>query len=209
MPPAPSPSVKYLTPLRQAQRDLTRTRIRDAARDLFYEHHYDTTTIDQIALAAGLRRSTVYLHYKDKAEILADIIADYAPRARNLLATLPGPKPTCRQLERWIIEVTKFVASERVPLSIILELRRKNRANAQALDKLTGELLAGLGTNNPRFRKASSEAADPMLRARALMLLQELTYACEIYLDGADARSDAMLRVTAEDFHTFLTADRR
>jgi len=207
MPPAASLSVKYLTPLRQAQRDLTRTRIRDAARDLFYEHHYDTTTMDQIALAAGLRRSTVYLHYKHKAEILADIIADYAPRARNLLATLPGPKPTCPQIERWIADVTKFVARERVPLSIILELRRKGNANAQALERLTSELLAGLGTNNPRFRKASREKAEPMLRARALMLLQELTYACEVYLDGADARAKAMLRVAAEDFHAFLSKD--
>ena len=203
-----TPSVKYLTPLRLAQRDLTRSRIRDAARDLFYEHHYDTTTMDQIASAAGLRRSTVYLHYKDKAEILADIIADYAPRARDLLATLPGPKPSCPQIVRWIGEVTKFVAKERVPLSIILELRRKNKANAHALERLTSELLAGLGTNNPRFRKASRDNAEPMLRARALLLLQELTYACEVYLDGADARSNAMLRVTAEDFQAFLSKDK-
>jgi AcrR family transcriptional regulator len=201
-------SVKYMTPLRQAQRELTRGRIRDAARDLFYEHHYDATTMDEIAMAAGLRRSTVYLHFRDKAEILADIIADYAPKAKAILATLPGPTPTHRQLQRWIAEVTKFVARERVPLSIILELRRVNRANAAALRQLTSQLLAGLGENNPRFRKAAQADADPALRARALMLLQELTYACEMYLDDSEeACAKALLEITAEDFHAFLSAD--
>jgi AcrR family transcriptional regulator len=200
-------TVKYRTPLRQAQRELTRGRIRDAARELFYEHHYDTTTMDEIALAAGLRRSTVYLHFRDKAEILADIIADYTPRARALLATLPGPAPTLRQVQRWMREVVKFVAEERIPLSIIQELRRMNRANAQALSSLTGELLSGLGANNPPFALAARDTAAPARRARALMLLQELTYACEMYLDDAEgeACSKALLTVAAEDFHSFLS----
>jgi len=201
-----TPSVKYLTPLRLAQRDLTRSRIRDAARDLFYEHHYDTTTMDQIAAAAGLRRSTLYLHYKDKAEILDDIIADYTPKARVRLATLPGPKPTYLQLQRWIAEFTKFIAKERVPLSIILELRRMSKAHLAALTNLTNALLDGLGENNPPFRKAAKPDADPALRARALLLLQELTYSCELYLDEANhVLAKAVIRVTAEDFHTFLS----
>src|SRR5688500_7667806 len=100
MPSEPGQQVKYFTPLRQAQRDLTRSRIKNAARDLFYERHYDATTMDEIALAAGLRRSTLYLHYRDKAEILADVIADYTPKARDALARLPGPRPSLKQVQR-------------------------------------------------------------------------------------------------------------
>jgi AcrR family transcriptional regulator len=204
MPPRSNLQVKYNTPLRQAQRDLTRNRIKNAARNFFYEHHYDATTMDEIALAAGLRRSTLYLHYKDKAEILADVIADYAPKARSLLATLPGPRPTLEQLQRWIANVARFVAKERVPLSIILELRR-NKTHTAALENLTAELLAGLGEHNPPFREAARSDADPMLRARGLLLLQELTYACQVFLDDkSDPRSKALLAVTAEDFRAFL-----
>lgn len=196
---------KYNTPLRQAQRDLTRSRIRDAARDLFYEHHYDTTSMDEIAVAAGLRRSTVYLHYKDKAEILTDIITDYIPKGRKLMATLPGPKPNLRQLEKWVGEVAEFVDQERVQLSIILEVRRTSKAHTPVLRMLTGELLAGLGENNVPFRKAAEESADPTLRARAFLLLRELTYACEIYLEETNKDfAKAILQVTAEDFHAFL-----
>jgi AcrR family transcriptional regulator len=197
--------VKYNTPLRQAQRDLTRGRIKNAARTLFYERHYDSTTMDEIALAAGLRRSTVYLHYKDKAEILVDVIAEYTPKARAVLAMLPGPHPSLQQLSRWVRKVVTFVAEQRVPLSIILELRRTHQ-DTDMLEKLTHELLAGLAENNPPFREASREQASPMLRARGLILLQELTYACEMHLDDpSDARGKALLEVTAEDFFDFLS----
>ena len=39
------------------------------------------------------------------------------------------------------------------------------------------------------------------------MLLQELTYACEIHLeDTSDACGRQLLQVAAEDFHAFLAA---
>lgn len=205
MPPQTATPAKYQTPLRQAQRDLTRNRIKNAAKILFHENHYDSTTMDEIAMAAGLRRSTVYLHYRDKAEILSEIIAEYAPKAKAILATLPGPAPTLEAVASWVKRVVKFVAKEQVPLSIILEIRRDSEQTINTLDALSNQLLAGLGANNPSFRNASQPESDPMLRARGLLLLQELTFACEIHLaDSSDARGKAMLGVVAEDIHAFL-----
>jgi len=118
---------------------------------------------------------------------------------------LPGPRPTLPQLNLWVKKVVQFVAKELVPLSIILELRHANQ-DLDALEKLTCELLAGLGENNPPFHDASHEDATPMVRARGLMLLQSLTYACEIHLANThDARGKALLKVVAEDFLAFLT----
>lgn len=195
---------KYNTPLRQAQRDLTRQRIKDAAKDLFYRQHYDSTTMDEIAAAAGLRRSTIYLHYKDKDEILAEVIADYVPKAKVQLSTLPGPNATIEQIKRWVRKVAKFVEKERAPLSIILELRR-DHTYIPALEEVTSQLLEGLGNNNPRFAQAGRTDADPVLRARGLLLLQQLTYSCQLYLDDpSDERNKALFVVTAEDFHRFL-----
>ena len=196
--------IKYHTPLRQAQRDLTRSRIKNAARDLFYEQHYDTTTMDEIAVAAGLRRSTLYLHYKDKAEILADVVADYRPRAQAVLATLPGPAPSVEQIRRWIRKVIAFVGQERVPLSIITEMKR-DRSYSGALDDLTSDLLAALGANNPAFQLASQPGSDPMQRARALLLFQELTFTCEqALIRPNDEHAKALVAVTAEHFHAML-----
>jgi AcrR family transcriptional regulator len=197
---------RYNTPLRQAQRDLTRSRIKNAARNLFYEKHYDTTTMEEIAEAAGLRRSTLYLHYKDKAEILVDIIVDYTPRAKEVLATLPGPRPSLDAVQTWVKRVAKFVAKERAPLSILQETRARNRGDAE-FEAVIGELLSALGTNNPRFAQAARPEAVAPLRARALMLLQELTYACGVFVeDTRDEQGKALLAVAAEDFHAFLCA---
>jgi AcrR family transcriptional regulator len=198
--------VKYVTPLRQAHKDLTRSRIRNAARDLFYERHYDATTMDEIAVSAGLRRQTLYLHYKDKAEILTDIIADWTPIAKDFMATLPGPKPTLPELKDWVSDVTQFVAKERAPLSIILEVRRTSRAHTLALETLTSEMIAGLGEHNPQFRKKTAGKSNPALLARGVLLLRELIYACDLYLDDpAKEYAEALLQVTAEDFHAFLS----
>lgn len=196
---------KYDTPLRQAQRDLTRSRIKNAARNLFYEKHYDTTTMEEIAEAAGLRRSTLYLHYKDKSEILVDIIVEYTPKAKEVLATLPGPTPSLESLHNWVKRVAKFVAKERAPLSIIQETRVRSR-DAAEFDKVINELLRAMGANNAIFEEVVRAEADAMLRARALMLLEELTYACGMFNeDTKDARAKALLKVTAEDFHAFLS----
>lgn len=200
-------SVKYQTPLRQAQRELTRSRIKDAARNLFYEHHFDMTTMDEIAMAAGLRRSTVYLHYKDKTEILGDIVADYIPKAKAKLATLPSARPTLDELRHWIEENFKFVAQEQVPFAILVDLRA-NRADAIDLNQLTLELMAAIGEVVPSFREAVADDADPMLRARCLQLYLELTFACGLYLENPDDRySKAMLEITARDFHAYLSGD--
>lgn len=193
------------TPLRQAQRELTRRRIRDAARDLFYEHHYDATTVDQIANAAGLTRSTLYLHYRDKAEVLADITAEYAPRAIAQMERLPGPNPSMAQIDAWLLEVVDFVAVERVPLAILQET---SRAGAQSLDDLMFDILTALGRNNPAFAKAAwREAADLGLKARATLLIGALTYVCNFVARGGDRDfAGALLRTVAESFQGFMAS---
>lgn len=206
MKPQIEPPTKYNTPLRQAQRELTRNRIKNAARGLFYEKHYDTTTMDEIAGAAGLRRSTLYLHYRDKAEILLDIIAEYTPKAKAVLATLPGPGPSVEALHAWVKRVAKFVAKESAPLSIIQEARSRSRDSAE-FETISNDLISAIGANNPRFIQAVAPDAEPIVRARAVLLLSELTYACGIVAeDPGGANAKAMLRVVAEDFHRFLTS---
>jgi AcrR family transcriptional regulator len=193
------------TRLRQAHRDLTRGRIRDAARDLFYELHYDATTMDQIATAAGLTRSTLYLHYRDKAEILADITADYAPRAITQMERLPGPAPTMVEIDEWLLEVVDFVAVEKVPLAILQET---SRAGTQSLEQLMFDILSALGRKVPAFERAAKrQRSDLLLRARAAILIAELTFVCSHIAKGAERDfARALLRAIAESFHDFIVS---
>ena len=56
--------------LRDAQRDASRVRILDAARDLFTDHGYEDTTVRMIAERAGLSAAGLFTTFADKADIL-------------------------------------------------------------------------------------------------------------------------------------------
>ena len=73
------------TSLREAQKQLTRTRLLDAAAQLFARQGYAATTIEEIATAAGATRATFYLHFASKSDVvhglyaaLVEYDADYA-----------------------------------------------------------------------------------------------------------------------------------
>ena len=56
--------------LRDVQRDASRARILDAARDLFLQHGYEATTVRMIAERAGLSAAGLFTTFADKADIL-------------------------------------------------------------------------------------------------------------------------------------------
>jgi AcrR family transcriptional regulator len=59
-------------PLRRQQRDFTRQRLVDAARELFVRNGTRATSIDDIAKAAGTSRATFYAHFTDKQDVIRE-----------------------------------------------------------------------------------------------------------------------------------------
>jgi AcrR family transcriptional regulator len=69
----------------------TRQMLRDAIISLILEKGYDAITIQDITDAAGLRRATFYLHYKDKEELLISILQSAFDELVEQLSTLGSP----------------------------------------------------------------------------------------------------------------------
>ena len=65
---------KYSSALRDEQASQTRTRILDAASDLFLERGYGRTTMKDIADLAGVARDTVHAVFGSKARVLTALI---------------------------------------------------------------------------------------------------------------------------------------
>lgn len=61
--------------LRAAQKQMTRELFLAKALDLFEEKGYAATTVDDIASAAGSTRTTFYLHFASKAEVMSALLA--------------------------------------------------------------------------------------------------------------------------------------
>ena len=53
---------------------MTRSAIRQAAADRFFEQGYESTTVREIADALDIRAASIYYHYPDKQQILFELI---------------------------------------------------------------------------------------------------------------------------------------
>jgi AcrR family transcriptional regulator len=67
------------TSIREAQKELTRQRIIDAAFVMFQQLGFRSTTIDKIVKRAHVNRTTFYLHFKDKIDVAIEIGRRYVP----------------------------------------------------------------------------------------------------------------------------------
>lgn len=65
-----------MSSLRTAQKQLTRRLLLDSALAAFEAKGYAATTVDDIAKGAGTTRTTFYLHFASKAELVKALIVD-------------------------------------------------------------------------------------------------------------------------------------
>ena len=65
----------FIRPEADGKQARTRERILGAATDLFVAHGYRKTSVEDVAWAAGVAKGTVYLYYRNKAEMLMHAIA--------------------------------------------------------------------------------------------------------------------------------------
>jgi AcrR family transcriptional regulator len=74
----------------------TKTSIKNALLELIHEQNYSKITINQISQSGNIGRSTIYKHYKSKADILVDIHKDmfdylFSGPPADKFWLLPGP----------------------------------------------------------------------------------------------------------------------
>ncbi len=63
-------------PLRKQQKNYTRQRLIEVARELFIKNGIPETGIDDIAKAAGTSRATVYTHFGGKNQIIRELVSE-------------------------------------------------------------------------------------------------------------------------------------
>jgi len=196
-PHAPAPSLK------DARKAFVRTHICEAARDLFFRHGYAATTFDQIAKAAGTRRTTLYSHFADKAEILDAIGRDYYTGLCGIVETLPGPVPSRAQVDAWIDALVAFVVQERTPATLLIGLG-VGHDTPPVVEQVSAHFQAALAARLPAFARAAQSGPDNAhVRAFAKIILRELSLGClEAARDAGDGR--AVLDVVADLFTRFV-----
>lgn len=202
-PQRPQPTATVI-PIRDAQKALTHNRILDAARKLFFERGFYITAMDEIACAAGVQRSTVYLHFRDKSAMLDEIADEFLPHGMALMEELPGPQPTQTQILTWLDAAVQLVARDKVPLSIMREVWVSSAAELANLNPRKKLLLAALAKNIPAFRHAQ-ENDNLECFAAASLLLMHIDIACNGVVQGGRTPYNTMLlNVVASNLRAFI-----
>lgn len=95
--------------LREAQREMTRKLLLDSGLDLFVSKGYATTTIDDIASAAGTTRVTFYAYFPSKVELMKALITE---RLNAALDRVPSDEHG--STERELVAVVEDGSRERL-----------------------------------------------------------------------------------------------
>ncbi|HEX7855190.1 MAG TPA: TetR/AcrR family transcriptional regulator [Sphingobium sp.] len=196
--------VSLSTRLREAHRQVTRQRISDAAREIFHRDGYRDARLEEVAQLAGLSRSTLYQHFGDKESILTEVAEPYRLGLLALVEEMPGPNPTRNEIDVWIARLARFVATERVPTILIVELANGEDSPAP-LQQIGSDLLTALANRYPAFSRALQDGPERTLwRAWADTILREMGWACLRYARDEGAASVAALQVAADLIYLFV-----
>jgi len=187
---------------RQPRRERTRERICIAAREVFLNMGFTAATAEQIALAAGVKRSTLYNHFRDKNEILAAIGEDYFVVVTDVVQQLP-PQPTRAEIDKWIGDFAEFAARERAPTLLVVHFNAAIDM-PPATREFGVKLMQLFSKQLPAFKRAM-KPKEKLAFAKAVVVLRELSWALCYYVEHEGRElSPQMLQVAGDLFERFV-----
>ncbi|WP_207840363.1 mycofactocin system transcriptional regulator [Williamsia soli] len=169
----------------------TKSKITDAAIDLFTESGFDETSVDDVAAAAGIARRTLFRYYPSKNAIAWGDFDEHLQDMRRLLAELPTDMPMADALH------TALLAFNEVPAEHREHHRRRMRLllGVPALQAHSMLMYTGWRNVVAEF-VASRTGSDPsglIPQTVAWTLLATALAAYEQWLDDANADLDELL----------------
>jgi AcrR family transcriptional regulator len=125
-------------------KELTRRSLLDAAYQVIDEAGTADVPLGEIALAAGVGRTTFYDYFEDRDDVIASLVEDKLPGViAALIDSVPQDLDTADRLAKLATATVEFVATDRV-LGVILH-REAGRMGLDAQERI-GESHAQLAT---------------------------------------------------------------
>lgn len=91
----------------------TKSKITEAAIDLFTEAGFDETSVDDIAAAAGIARRTLFRYYSSKNAIAWGDFDEHLQDMRRLLSEVPPDMPVAQALHTALLAFNEVPAEHR------------------------------------------------------------------------------------------------
>ena len=97
--------------------------ILDTARQLFLERGYDATSLDDVAAASGVSKTTVYNNFRDKTDLFSAVVLSVTERAEQIVAELGATLDDDGPVEARLTAVARALAHG-VLNPAVVQLRR-------------------------------------------------------------------------------------
>lgn len=189
--------------LREAQRQLTRERLVDAAVVLFGARGFRAVTIEQIAAEAGANRATFYLHFRNKEDVANAIGDRLVPHIQAIFAALDAlPDPTVEDVRAWLVQGLAEQTEER--RNLLAVATEANVADPDLADDYLRFIDLFIDAM-PNYLARFSHAERPAARTRMLMQLvqlERLSYL--LVVQRASAPLEPLLNALAESWWRLL-----
>jgi AcrR family transcriptional regulator len=120
------------TPGRHERGKETRRGLIRAATTLWSTRGFDAVTVEEICAEAGVGRTTFYLHFESKEQLLASLAAATAAGVAADLEEVRASDLLDAQIDAFVLGVARRI--EEVPKSLVLLVLQGQRATAMKLD---------------------------------------------------------------------------
>lgn len=120
-----------------------RRRIVEAATEVFIRHGYRKASVDEVAQRAGVAKGTIYLYFRNKAELLLDAVIDEKKRYLKKLKAVFEPGLDGAERLRMYLRAAFLLAKE---MPMISRLMSRDR-----------EMLVALADMDEYVQQAASE----------------------------------------------------
>ena len=149
---------------RTEQRDLTRTRLLDAAEKVFVDRGFHAASVDEVAEEAGYSKGAVYSNFENKDELfLAVLERRVDSRALAIEADVPTDRPINEQAEQagnaflevflqqsqWSLLLMEFATYAARHPNLRERFALRNRRMRDAMAKIIEQHLGALGLQSP------------------------------------------------------------
>ena len=155
----------------------TETAVLASAESLFVQRGYHRTSVDEIATKAGLTKGAVYVHFKDKQDVLLVLLRRAEERVLvPILQDLedPGTDPE-QKLVNYVHNWARVAIEERntmfLPILMSFEFQGTGDPIEQAIDSMYERTYAALASVIEDGRKAGLIAQDGDAREHAAVLV--------------------------------------
>jgi len=170
-----------------------RGRIRSAARSVFSRQGLSTTGLAHVAAAAGMRRSTLYHYYPDKAALIRDLADDILAEEESAFrAALEAEGSALERIVRLADEVIGLFESRVALGRILLELWASEPRRIRPMLRRVRAALAELVRVGQQQGEIAGEL-DPDATAVLLVALMD-GLLVQVFLDPKGVQTDARLR---------------